>query len=160
MSAGTDRLPAHSSRCLAASRMVDSGQLHAEVSSRMFSISTLVAACGTNVSVRTPDETTRDATIVACRSRVKLSQRRSRLPAENLSPNDADRIMQSRPRRQMEKERATGVLGEFKLDPCVESVQMDANNARRPETIAGGERSLIERGEPAVRHSHLVVQSE
>jgi hypothetical protein len=69
MSAGTDGLPAHSSRCLVASRMVDSKQLHADVSSRMFSISTLVAACGTNVSFRTNAETTGDATIVACRSR-------------------------------------------------------------------------------------------
>jgi hypothetical protein len=78
----------------------------------------------------------------------------------NLTPNDADRVMQSRPWRQVEKERAAGVFGEFELDPRVGPVQMNADHARRPDTIAGGERSLIERGEPAVRYGHLVVDSE
>jgi len=83
----------------------------------------------------------------------------SRVPADNLSPNDADRVMQSCPRRQMQDERAAGIFGEFKLNPRVESVQMDADHPRRPEAISRGERSLIEGGEPAVRHGHLVVQS-
>src|SRR5262245_15288493 len=68
--------------------------------------------------------------------------------------------MQSRPRRQMQDERAAGVLVKFKLNPGVVSVQMDANHASRPATTAGDERPLIERGEPTVRHSHLIVQTE
>ncbi len=68
--------------------------------------------------------------------------------------------MQSGPRRQVEKEGVAGVFGEFKLNPGVESIQMYANHSRRPKTIAGGERALIQRGEPAVRHSHLVVQCD
>jgi hypothetical protein len=79
---------------------------------------------------------------------------------DNLTPNDADRVMQSRPRRQVKKERAVGVFGEFKLDPRVGPVQMNADHARGTDTVAGGEGSLIERGEPAVRYGHLVVHSE
>jgi hypothetical protein len=37
---------------------------------------------------------------------------------------------------------------------------MNADHARGPDVIAGGERSLIERGEPAVRDGHLIVHSE
>ena len=82
------------------------------------------------------------------------------MPADNFSSNDIDRIMQSRPRRQMQDERAAGVLEKFKLNPGVVSVQMDANHARGPATTAGDERPLIERSEPTVRHSHLIVQTE
>src|SRR5262245_27055483 len=80
--------------------------------------------------------------------------------ADNFSTNDANCVMQSRPRREMQNERAAGVLGELKLDPCVEPVQVHANDPSRPPASAGDERSLIERGEPTVRNSHLVVQSE
>ena len=68
--------------------------------------------------------------------------------------------MQSRPRREMQNERAAGVLVKFKLNPRVVSVQVDANHAGRPATTAGDELPLIERGEPTVRNSHLVVQSD
>ena len=68
--------------------------------------------------------------------------------------------MQSCPWGEMKKERAARVFGEFKLDPRVESVQMDANHACGPETALRGERSLIECGEPAVRQGHLVVRAE
>ena len=111
------------------------------LSSRIFSFSTLVAARGTNVCFRTNAES-------------------SRRRAKNLTTNDAEGLEQPCPRRQMEEERSAGVFDELELDPGVESVQMDANHARRPEAIAGGERSLIERREPAVRHGHLVVRSE
>jgi hypothetical protein len=84
----------------------------------------------------------------------------SRVRAHNLSTNDADCIMQSRPWRQMENERAAWAFCEFKLDPRVESVQMDANHARCEATSTGREWSLIERGKPAVSDRHLVIGSE
>src|SRR5262245_39052515 len=82
------------------------------------------------------------------------------MPANNLITNDVDRVMQSRTRRQMQDERATGVLGTLKLNPGVVSVQMDANDPRGPATTAGDEGPSIEGREPPVRHSHLIVQTE
>ena len=83
-----------------------------------------------------------------------------RTPADDLMTNDVDRVMQSGPRRQMQDERAAGVFDKFKLNPRVVSIEMDANHARGPLTAVRDERSLIERSEPTVRHSHLVVQTE
>ena len=82
------------------------------------------------------------------------------MPGDNLGPNDVDRVMQSCPRRQVKKERAAGAFGEFKLNPRVESIEMDANHARCPATSAGAKRSLIERSEPAIGDGHLVVHSD
>jgi len=82
------------------------------------------------------------------------------VPGDNLGPNDVDRVMQSCPRRQVKKETAAGAFGEFKLNPRVESIEMDANHARRPAASAGGKRSLIERSEPAIGDGHLVVHSD
>jgi len=82
------------------------------------------------------------------------------MSADDFRPNDVDRVMKPGPRRQMQNERAAGEFGELELDPCVESLEMDANDARGPASIAAGEQSLIERGEPAIRDGHLVVQSK
>lgn len=118
-----------------------------------------MATSGTNVSFRTNAETNaRRRSSRAVRAQSSADDE-SRVTADNLSTNDIDRVMQSRPWRQMQDERAAGMFGEFKLNPRVEAVQMDADDARRPETIPRGERSLIEGGEPAVRHRHLAVQS-
>ena len=147
MSAGTDRIPAHFSRCMVQRHFL----IHDNPAERSLQAGSCahVAAYGTNVSFRTNAE-----------SDSELSRRESHVPADNLSPNDVDRVMQSCPRRQVEEERAAGAFGEFKLNPRVESIDMNADHARCPPTIAGSKRSLIECGEPAVSYSHLVVQSE
>src|SRR5215813_12974093 len=88
------------------------------------------------------------------------ARRRSDMPTNYFRTNDADRIVQSRPWCQMKKEGSAGMFGELELNPRMGCVQMDANHSCRPATIAGGERSLIKCGEPAVRDGHLVVGSK